>query len=52
MASSVNKWIGIGRLGRDPEIRFTGGGKAVANFSIACDESYKDASGEKQKKTA
>ena len=51
MSASVNKWIGIGRLGRDPEVRFTQGGKAVANFSIACDESYKDASGEKQKKT-
>ena len=51
MSASVNKWIGIGRLGKDPEVRFTAGGKAVANFSIACDESYKDASGEKQKKT-
>jgi single-strand DNA-binding protein len=51
MSASVNKWIGIGRLGKDPEVRFTAGGKAVANFSIACDESYKDANGEKQKKT-
>jgi single-strand DNA-binding protein len=51
MASSVNKVILVGRLGKDPEVRYTGGGKAVANFSIATDESYKDASGEKQKKT-
>jgi single-strand DNA-binding protein len=51
MASSVNKVILIGRLGKDPEVRFTQGGKAVANFSIATDESYKDAQGEKQKKT-
>jgi single-strand DNA-binding protein len=51
MASSVNKVILVGRLGKDPEVRFTAGGKAVANFSIATDESYKDASGEKQKRT-
>jgi single-strand DNA-binding protein len=30
----------IGRLGRDPEVRFTGSGKAVANFSIAVDDGY------------
>ena len=51
MASSVNKVILVGRLGKDPEVRYTQGGKAVANFSIATDESYKDAQGEKQKKT-
>jgi len=51
MASSVNKVILVGRLGKDPEVRFTGDGKAVANFSIATDESYKDKNGEKQKKT-
>ncbi len=48
---SVNKVILIGRLGKNPEVRFTGSGKAVANFSIACDESYKDSNGERQKKT-
>ena len=48
---SVNKVILIGRLGRDPELRYTQGGTAVANFSIACDESYKDKSGERQKRT-
>lgn len=47
----VNKTILVGRLGRDPETRFTGGGTAVANFSIATDESYKDKNGEKQKRT-
>jgi single-strand DNA-binding protein len=50
--SSVNKVILIGRLGKDPEVRFTGGGQAVANLNLATDESYKDkTSGEKIKKT-
>jgi single-strand DNA-binding protein len=48
---SVNKVILVGRLGRDPETRFTSSGQAVANFSIATDESYKDKSGERQKRT-
>jgi single-strand DNA-binding protein len=48
---SVNKAILVGRLGRDPETRFTGGGQAVANFSVATDHSYKDRNGERQKKT-
>src|SRR6266851_5738832 len=48
---SVNKVILVGRLGRDPETRYTGSGQAVANFSIATDESYKDKNGEKQKRT-
>src|SRR5271169_3885257 len=48
---SVNKVILVGRLGRDPETRFTGGGQAVANFSVATDETYKDKNGERQKRT-
>jgi single-strand DNA-binding protein len=48
---SVNKVILVGRLGRDPETRYTGGGQAVANFSVATDETYKDRSGERQKRT-
>jgi len=48
---SVNKVILVGRLGRDPETRYTGGGQAVANFSVATDESYKDRNGERQKRT-
>ena len=43
---SVNKVILVGRLGRDPETRFTGGGQAVANFSLATDETYKDKNGD------
>jgi len=48
---SVNKVILVGRLGRDPETRYTGRGQAVANFSMATDESYKDKNGERQKRT-
>ena len=48
---SVNKVILVGRLGRDPETRYTGGGQAVANFTLATDESYRDRNGERQKRT-
>src|SRR5271168_2764410 len=48
---SVNKVILVGRLGRDPETRFTTGGQAVASFSVATDETYKDRNGERQKRT-
>jgi len=47
----VNKAVLVGRLGRDPETRYTQGGQAVANFTLATDESYKDRSGERQKRT-
>lgn len=49
--SSVNKVILLGRLGSDPEVRFTAGGQAVANFRIATSESWKDKSGQKQERT-
>ena len=50
--ASVNKWIGVGNLGKDPEIRYTQGGDAIANFSIACTESWKDKqTGEKKEMT-
>ena len=36
----MNKFLAIGRLGKDPEVRTTAGGKAVANFSLATDSGY------------
>lgn len=51
MAGSVNKVILIGRLGKDPELKFTPSGAPVAKFSLATDESFKDRSGEQQKRT-
>ena len=48
---SVNRAILVGRLGRDPETRFTSGGQAVCNFTMATDETYKDRNGERQKRT-
>ena len=48
---SVNKVILVGRLGRDPETRYTSGGQAVCNFSMATDRSYKDRTGQTQKQT-
>jgi single-strand DNA-binding protein len=48
---TVNKAILVGRLGRDPESRYTSGGQSVCNFTMATDESYKSKSGERQKHT-
>ena len=45
---SVNKWIGIGNLTKDAEIRYTASGTAVCNFSIACNEKFKNKQGEQQ----
>lgn len=42
---SINKFIGIGNLGRDPEYRVSASGSAVANISIAITEKYKDKEG-------
>ena len=47
---SVNKWIGIGNLTRDPELKYTPAGTAVCNFSIACNERFKTKDGEQQEK--
>jgi single-strand DNA-binding protein len=51
MASGINKVILIGRLGQDPEVRYTSNGGAVANFSLATNESWTDKAGQKQERT-
>ncbi len=47
----VNKVILIGNLGRDPEVRHLEGGVAVATFSLATNESYRDKNGDWQTNT-
>jgi len=49
--ASINKVTLIGRLGRDPEMRYTTDGTPVATFSLATSETWKDKNGEKQEKT-
>jgi len=52
MARGVNKVILVGNLGKDPEVRYSPNGQAVANVTIATSESWKDkTSGEKQERT-
>lgn len=47
----LNKVMLIGRLGRDPELRYSAGGSPIANFTLATDESYTDRDGNKVEKT-
>ena len=47
----VNKAMLIGRLGKDPEVRYTPDGTMVTNFNLATDEQWKDKNGEKVQKT-
>ena len=49
--ASVNKVILVGNLGRDPEVRYMPNGDAVANYSIATTETWKDKQGNRQEKT-
>lgn len=49
--SSVNKVILVGRLGKDPEVRYIGENTAVANFSLATSETYKNRNGDKIEST-
>lgn len=52
MANDLNRHECIGRLGKDPELKFMPSGEAVANISIACGKSWKDKeSGQKQERT-
>lgn len=52
MARGVNKVILLGHLGKDPEVRYSPNGTAIANMSLATSEQWKDKnSGEKQERT-
>ncbi|MGL5002999.1 MAG: single-stranded DNA-binding protein [Casimicrobium sp.] len=48
--ASVNKVIIIGNLGKDPELRYLPSGEAVASFSVATNETWKDKQGNKQER--
>jgi len=49
--ASLNKVMIIGNLGKDPEVRYTAAGTAVASFSVATSEKYKNKAGEWEEKT-
>ena len=49
--SSLNKVLLIGRLGKDPEIRYTPEGSPVASFSLATSENWTDKNGTRQERT-
>ena len=49
--ASINKVILIGNLGKDPELKYTPSGQAVANFSLATNEKWKDKDGNMQERT-
>jgi single-strand DNA-binding protein len=49
--AGLNKVILIGNLGRDPEVRYTPGGLAIANFSIATSDNWSNKNGEKETRT-
>jgi single-strand DNA-binding protein len=51
MSNTFMEVNGIGRLGQDPDIRYTPSGAAVANFSVASDSGYKDKNGQWVEKT-
>ena len=51
MAKSVNKVILIGNLGKDPEVKYTPSGVAVAKFSLATNERFKNKQGEWEDRT-
>ncbi len=51
MAKSVNKVILLGNVGKDPEVKFLPSGSAVANFTLATSEKFKDKSGQSQERT-
>lgn len=50
-SKGVNKAILVGNLGKDPEVRYTQDGKAIASLTLATSESWKDQQGQEQQKT-
>jgi single-strand DNA-binding protein len=48
---AVNKAILVGRLGRDPEVRYLPSGQSVASFSLATSDNYTDRGGQRQERT-
>lgn len=51
MAKGINKVILVGAVGKDPELRYSQSGSAVASISLATSESWKDKNGDKQERT-
>jgi single-strand DNA-binding protein len=51
VANDLNQYQCIGRLGKEPEVRYMANGKAVASFSVAVGSCWKDSSGEKREET-
>jgi len=51
MNKGINKVTLVGNLGKDPEVRYTQAGKAIANLTVATSESWKDQSGQPQEET-
>ncbi len=47
----INKVILVGRLGKDPAMRYATGGNPIANFSVATSEKFTDKSGQRQERT-
>ena len=51
MASSINKVVLVGNLGRDPEVRHTNSGQKITHLSVATSDTWKDKNGERQERT-
>lgn len=51
MANDLNRCDFIGRLGKDPDVRYSTSGDAIASFSLAIGSQWKDKSGNKQEST-
>ena len=51
MSRGLNRVMIIGNLGRDPEIRYTSGGKPVTTFTVACSRSWVTSDGERKEET-